>query len=171
MTRPDIERVPAFYQNYVNYVKEMDLMEALRHSGKETQKLLVNIPEEKGSHRYAEGKWTIKELINHIMDAERIFAYRALRFSRGDQTPLHPFEENDYAPRANAHARTILQLARELQWLRETTIDLYNSFSEEMLKLEGTASNQRISVLHLGYIIAGHDLHHGKILRERYLKS
>ena len=144
-------------------------MEALRHAGKLTQQLLATIPEERGTHRYAEGKWSLKEVLNHMMDAERVFAYRALRFSRNDQTPLHPFDENEYAPRANAHSRTIFQLAREMQWLRETTIDLYASFSPEMLRLEGTASGKRISVLNLGYIIAGHELHHRQILLERYL--
>lgn len=146
-------------------------MEALRHAGRVTQELLARVPEEKGGHRYEAGKWTVKEVLNHMMDAERVFAYRALRFSRSDQTPLHAFDENAYATRANAHGRSISQLARELQWLRETTLDLYSSFTSEMLQLEGTASGQKLSVLHLGYIIAGHDVHHRKILVERYLKS
>ena len=171
MTRPEVSRVPSFYQPYVEYVKDMDLTEALRHAGKLVQQLLATVPEGKGTHRYAEGKWSFKEVLNHMMDAERVFAYRALRFSRNDQTPLHPFDENEYASRANAHGRTIFQLAREMQWLRETTIDLYASFTPEMLELEGTASGKRLSVLHLGYIIAGHDLHHRQILLERYLNG
>lgn len=169
MLRPDMERVPAFYKDYVTYVQDMDLLEALRHAGKMTQAMLVSIPEDRGTYRYAQDKWSIKEVLNHMMDAERVFAYRALRFSRNDKTPLHPFDENEYAPRANAHARTLYQLSRELQWLRETTIDLYSSFTPEMLAMEGIASNQSISVLNLGYIIAGHDLHHRRILTERYL--
>lgn len=144
-------------------------MGALRHAGKLIQDLLLTIPEEKGTYRYAEGKWTIKEVLNHMMDAERVFAYRALRFSRNDQTPLQSFDENEYAIHANAHGRSIYRLAREIQWLRETTVDLYASFTPEMLQRVGTASNQRISVFNLGYIIAGHDLHHRKILMERYL--
>lgn len=171
MTRPDISAVPSFYKPYVEYVKDMDVLEALRYAGQKLQESLASIPEAKGTHRYAEGKWTIKEVINHIMDAERVFAYRALRFSRNDQTPLHPFEENDYAPRANANARTIVQLAGEMQRLRMTTVDMYASFTDEMLRLEGTASGKKISVLSLGYVIAGHDLHHGKILVERYLNA
>jgi len=170
MTRPDISTVPDFYKAYVDYVKDMDLHEALRHAGKLVQELLPTIPEEKGSYRYGVGKWTIKEVLNHIMDAERVFAYRALRFSRNDQTPLHPFEENDYAIQANANSRTLQQLGKEMQHLRDSTIDLYASFSPEMLQREGTASNKRISVLNLGYIIAGHDIHHRKVLIERYLK-
>lgn len=169
MTRPDIENVPAFYKGYVDFVKDMDLLDALRHAGKVAQQTVPYIPEDKGEYRYAEGKWTIKEVLNHMMDAERVFSYRGLRFSRNDKTALHPFDENDYAPQANAHSRTIQQLAREMKRLRETTIDLYASFSWEMLERTGTASGKNLSVKNLGYIIAGHDLHHLKILRERYL--
>ena len=171
MTRPDLETVPSFYRVYVDYVKDIDLPEALRYAAKEVQDLLASIPEEKGLYRYDDDKWTVKEVLNHMMDAERVFAYRALRFARNDETPLLPFDENAYAPLANAHARTIRQLASELQRLRASTIDLYASFSPEMLKREGTASNKKISVLNLGYIIAGHDLHHIKVLKERYLKD
>ena len=171
MTRPDFDTVPTFYKKYVEFVKEMDLADALRYAGKVIQEVVLSIPEKKGTFRYAEGKWTIKEVLNHMMDAERVFAYRALRFSRNDLTPLAAFDENAYATEANAHGRTLHQLAREIQWLRETTVDLYASFTPEMLRREGTASNQKVSVLNLGYIIAGHDLHHHKILLERYLKS
>jgi uncharacterized damage-inducible protein DinB len=171
MTRPDIESVPSFYKTYVDYVKDMDLPDALRHASKLVQQLVPYIPEDKGTYRYADGKWSVKEVLNHMMDAERVFAYRALRFARNDQTPLHPFDENVYAPEANAHSRNIQQFAREMKRLRETTIDLFASFSPEMLLREGTASNKKLSVLNLGYIIAGHDIHHHKILHERYLNS
>ncbi len=169
MVRPDIEKVPAFYKGYVELVQDMDLLDALRHAAKLVQQTVPYIAEDQGEHKYAEGKWSIKEVLNHMMDAERVFAYRALRFSRKDETPLHPFEENDYAPEANAHARSIQQHAREMKKLRETTIDLYASFSPEMLEREGTASGKKLSVKNLGYIIAGHDIHHLNILRERYL--
>lgn len=171
MIRPDIEKVPAFYLGYVEYVKDMDLLDALRHAAKVAQQTVPYIPEEKGEFRYAEGKWSVKEVLNHMMDAERVFAYRALRFSRNDRTPLQPFDENEYAPEANAHGRNIQQLNREMKRLRETTIDLFTSFSPEMIEREGTASGKTLSVKNLGYIIAGHDLHHLKILRERYLNG
>src|SRR5687768_2792603 len=171
MTRPDIENVPAFYKTYVDYVKDMDVMDALRHSSKLVQQLVPYIPEDKGKYRYAEGKWTVKEVINHMMDAERVFAYRALRFSRNDSTALSPFDEDAYAPEANAHHRTVQQLAKEMKRLRDSTIDLYASFSPEMLQREGTASGKKLSVLNLGYIIEGHDIHHHKILHDRYLNS
>jgi uncharacterized damage-inducible protein DinB len=171
MTKPDLETVPLFFKGYVENVKDMDVMVALTQSSKVALSLFRSIPEDMGEYRYAEGKWSTKELFNHMMDAERIFAYRALRFSRLDKTPLPGFEENDYAPLANAHARSIQQLIDEMERLRLTTIDLFNSFTPEMLKREGTASNNRVSVLHLGYVIAGHETHHRKIIADRYLKK
>lgn len=169
MSRPDLETVPPFYRGYVEKVQDLDLLDALRGADRDLQALVRTIPEEKGDSRYADGKWTIKEVLNHIMDAERVFAYRALRFSRNDGTPLQPFEENDYAGQANAAGRSVSQLGAELHRLRETTIDLFSSFTPEMLKREGIASGKKISVLNLGYIIAGHDVHHRKIVAERYL--
>jgi hypothetical protein len=105
-----------------------------------------------------------------MMDAERIFSYRALRFARNDSTPLSAFEENDYAPQANAHARTLAQLLQEMKNLRTTTIDLFASFTPEMLQRTGTANGKVISVVNLGYIVAGHETHHRIVLQERYLK-
>lgn len=170
MTRPQLDTVPQFYKGYVENVKDMDVHEALTYASKITLELIRSIPEEKGTYQYGEGKWTIKELLAHMQDAERIQAYRALRFARNDKTELPGFEENDYAPEANAHARTIKQLADELERVRLTTIDLFNSFTDDMLKREGLANKSKLSVLSLGYIIAGHELHHRRILVERYLK-
>ena len=169
MTKPDLSAVPTFYKGYVENVKDMDVLEALQQSSKVALNIFRGIPEEMGEYRYAEGKWSIKELFNHMMDAERIFAYRALRFSRNDKTPLSGFEENDYAPLANAHARSVEQLVNEMERLRATTTDLFSSFNAEMLKREGTANNNKISVLNLGYVIAGHETHHRKVIVERYL--
>lgn len=171
MTKPDLAEVPIFYKGYVENVKDMDVIEALQQSSKVALNIFRSIPEDMGIYRYADGKWSIKELLNHMMDAERIFAYRALRFSRNDKTPLPGFEENDYAPLANPHARTIAQLTNEMERLRATTIDLYSSFSPDMLKREGQANNNKLSVLTLGYVIAGHETHHRKIIVERYLRK
>jgi uncharacterized damage-inducible protein DinB len=171
MTKPDLSDIPAFYKGYIENVKDMDVIEALQQSSKTALHVFRAIPEDMGMYRYAEGKWSIKELLNHMMDAERIFAYRALRFSRNDKTPLPGFEENDYAPLANAHARSIAQLCDETERLRQSTIDLFSSFDEEMLKREGSANNKKLSVLNLGYVIAGHETHHRKIIVERYLNK
>lgn len=147
------------------------MLDALQSSSELTRILIQSIPEEKGMFRYAPEKWSIKELLCHMMDAERIFAYRALRFSRGDETPLNGFEENDYAPKANAHARTVQQLAEEMERLRSTSIDLFTSFTPEMLGRKGTANHTIISVVNIGYVIAGHEMHHRNVLTERYLKK
>lgn len=170
MTPAEIQAVPAHFLRYVEHVKNQELIAALRESGASMQDLLQALPEAKGDHRYAEGKWSIKEVINHLMDAERIFCYRALRFARNDGTELHGFEENDYAPEANAHARTVKQLAGELARLRATTIDLFSSFTPQMLLRKGKANKAELQVKTLGYIVAGRDRHHLGVLRERYLK-
>jgi len=170
MTHPDLAGVPPFYMTYVEYVKDDDMMDILHRSNVQAQELIKTIPEERGTFRYAEGKWTIKEVLCHMMDAERIFAYRALRFSRNDKTPLPGFDENSYTPESNAHSRTVSQIAVEMTRLRQSTLDLYNSFSAEMLLREGIATKTTLSVLNLGFIIPGHESHHCRILRERYLQ-
>lgn len=169
MTRPDLSTVPDFYKRYVELVKDCDVGEALQVSSKETLDLVRSISEEKGSHRYDVGKWSVKELLCHMMDTERILAYRALRFARNDKTQLHGFEENDYASEANAQNRSVKKILDEMERLRLTTIDLFENFTPEMLSRKGIANGVEFSVLNLGYIIAGHESHHRNILKERYL--
>jgi hypothetical protein len=169
MTRADLNTVPDFHKRYVEHVKDYDVLDALIISSKETLKLVRGIPETKGDHRYAPGKWSIKELLCHMMDTERILAYRALRFARNDKTPLHGFEENDYAPQTNAGNRTVKKIADEMERLRQTTCDLFVNLTPEMLQRSGMANNLELSVINLGYIISGHESHHRKILKERYL--
>ena len=169
MNGPDIEFLPQFYRRYVDHVKGYDLLEAFNISSSETVNLVRALPEDKGQFRYAPEKWTIKELLCHMLDTERILSYRALRFARNDKTPLHGFEENDYAPEANAGNRSLASIADEMVRLRLTTIDLFKSFTEEMLTRKGLANNVEFSVLTLGYIISGHESHHRSILNERYL--
>jgi uncharacterized damage-inducible protein DinB len=170
-TVPDFNTLPKFYHHYVMQVHDQDLIDALEQSSKQLITLLSAVPEDMGEYRYEKGKWSIKELICHMMDAERIFAYRALRFARNDSTELSAFEENDYAPQANAHARPLKQLIREVETLRKTTLDLFASFTPEMLQRKGTANKNVVSVVNIGYIIAGHETHHRNILNERYLNA
>jgi hypothetical protein len=169
MTQPDFKTLPDFHRRYVEHVKSYDVLHALTFSSTETVALVKTIPEEKGNYRYGPDKWTIKELLCHMMDTERILAYRALRFARNDKTSLHGFEENDYAPEANAANRVLHDIAAEMDRLRLTTIDLFKNFTPEMLTRAGLANNLELSVINLGYIIAGHESHHRAILRERYL--
>jgi hypothetical protein len=169
--RPQLDTLPLFYKGYVENVKDMDMLEALRQSSIVTLSFVRSIPEDMGEYRYAPGKWSIKELLAHMMDLERIMSYRALRFARNDKTELPGFEEKNYAPEANAHGRTIQQLAGEMERLRVTTIDMFSSFTPEMLAREGIANKNRLSVVNIGFVIPGHETHHREILKERYLSQ
>lgn len=171
MTSPDDATLPYFYKGYVDRVRNLDLIDALQLSQKELKKFIDGIEEAKGELRYAADKWSVKELICHVIDSERIFNYRALRFARGDKTPVAGFEEKDYAPEANASARTVAQLNAELGRLEDSTLDLFHSFTPAMLMRTGVANNVEISVVNIGYIIAGHRLHHLSILKDRYLSK
>jgi len=170
LTTVELQTVPSHFLHYVEHTRSMEIMDALSESSASMQEFLRTVPEQKGTYRYAEGKWSIKEVLNHLMDAERIFAYRALRFARNDKTELHGFEENDYAPQANAHARTLKDLAHEMIRLRATTIDLFASFTPEMLERRGKANKSELQVKALAYIVGGHELHHLTIFKERYMK-
>ena len=167
----NLESIPHYYKNYIKQIDEPDLLQALRISGHRMIEAVHSIKEANADYRYADGKWTIRELLCHVIDAERIFAYRALRFARNDKTPLAGFEENDYAPQANAAGRSLTKIALEMTHVRMTTVDLLESFTPDMLARKGIASNNEISVVGLGFIIAGHETHHRKILVERYLTA
>jgi hypothetical protein len=169
MTRPDLNTLPEFHKRYVDHVKDLDVIEALRNANDQMLKKIRSISDEQGLFKYAPEKWTIKEVLCHMLDTERILAYRAMRFARNDKTPLPGFEENDYAPEANANNRNITKIAGEMERLRLTSIDLFENFTPQMLSRKGLANNLELSVLNLGYIIAGHECHHLKILKERYL--
>ena len=165
----NLETIPSFYKNYVKQLEQTDLNTSLRISGFRTMELVHSIPEGKSDYRYAEGKWSIRELLCHMIDAERIFVYRALRFARNDNTELSGWEEKDYASQANASERSLKKIADEMQHLRTSTIDLFESLTEEMLNRKGIANKTEVSVKAIGFIIAGHETHHRNILKERYL--
>ncbi|WDO12004.1 DinB family protein [Flavobacterium sp. WW92] len=158
-----------YYATYISKVEEADLVEELEISVHEFIKFVQNIPLDKYDYSYAEGKWTIKDIIQHLMDSERIFAYRALRIARNDKTSLASFEENEYAAIAGANQRSIRDLLTELAIVRQSTIALFKTFSEDVLKRIGVASGYDVSVRALGVIIIGHQKHHQRIFMERYL--
>lgn len=165
----NLDTIPPFYKGYVKLVEQPDVIQALRISGYRTMELIHSIPEGKADFRYAPDKWSIRQVLCHMMDAERIFGYRALRFARNDQTPLSGFDENAYGRYLNAESRTLTQIGEEMQHLRTSTVDLFMSFTEEMLKRKGTANNNELTTGAIGIIIAGHETHHVKVIRERYL--
>lgn len=171
MSQFSIEEIPTFYHRYVEPLKGKSLIDILETTGRKTQAFLKDLEESNGDFRYSAGKWSVKEVICHMLDAERVFCFRAMTFARNDKTALPGFDENTYAPQANAEARTIAQLAQEASRLRATTIDLFKSFSNEMLSRTGVANKGDFTVRGIGYIIAGHELHHLTILQERYFPS
>jgi uncharacterized damage-inducible protein DinB len=158
-----------FYATYINVLENVELFEELEISLHDFIKFVQNIPLDKFDYSYAEGKWTIKEIIQHIIDAERIFAYRALRISRNDKTPLPGFEENDFAVNTDAKSRSIQELLTEFSAVRHSNILMFKSFSEEQLARIGIASEQEVSTRALGFLIIGHMKHHQKVFVERYL--
>ncbi|HTA27810.1 MAG TPA: DinB family protein [Bacteroidia bacterium] len=168
MKRSDINPLPAHHGAYIQKIEDIELIDALEKYGKsyfqpERDKLIAL-----GDNVYAPGKWTIKDIMQHLIDAERIFAYRALRFGRNDKTPLTGFEENDYAITAEASRRSLDEILNEFFAVRETTIQLFKSFTAEMLMREGQMPSGSITVLGIGFAIAGHNRHHMEILKERY---
>ena len=170
INKPAIGDYAPYFQNYMNQVPDDgDLLKHLKDIQKETEQLILSLPEEKLTYRYAEGKWTIKDILVHLMDAERIFAYRALRFSRADETPLSGFDENVYVPVANANARKIKDILKEGAALRAANIAFIKTLDRKALKRKGLASNKDTSVRALVNLIYGHQRHHLNMIRERYL--
>lgn len=166
---PGEKEFAPYYGIYISLVEGNDVLTALKKQMSETQKILAEISDEKSLYRYAEGKWSVKELVGHLIDTERIMAYRALRFARNDDTQIPGFEQNDYIENSNFDGCKLSDLAREFELVREANILMFQNFSEKTWLRSGVASGNRVSVRALAYIIAGHELHHMKILKERYL--
>jgi uncharacterized damage-inducible protein DinB len=158
-----------YYGKYIARVPDGDLIEVLARQADETLAILRALTEEVAAYAYAEGKWTIKELVGHVCDAERIFSYRMLRIGRGDATPLASFDENSYAPAGKFNERTLASLIEEFAVVRAATIALVGGMPADAWKRLGTASESPVSARALAYIIAGHELHHREILLTRYL--
>ena len=168
MYRPQADEYPVFYKGYVDTVKD-DVLAELEHQIESFTTLLKGIPLEKSGFSYAEGKWTIVELLGHILDTERIMAYRALRIARNDSTPLPGFEENDYVANAHFADRSLDSMREEFEHLRKANLFLIKSFNETEFSRVGISNDKPISVKALVFIMAGHLNHHIRILKERYL--
>ena len=168
INRPQPDEYGSFFGRYVNEVSGNVLME-LESQLPEVGNFLYSIPANKYNYAYAEGKWTVKELVGHLIDTERIMAYRVLRFSRKDSTNLSGFEENDFVLNSTFKTRDLTDLIEEFIAVRKSNLYLIKALTPEQLDLTGIASNNKISVRALVFIIAGHLIHHIKILKERYL--
>jgi uncharacterized damage-inducible protein DinB len=171
MPKPNASDYPEYFGKYINQVTEENLDEAFKNQFPKIDSFLRSIDEAKSNYAYAEGKWTLKELLQHIIDAERIFNYRALCFARKETLSLPSFDENLYAQNSDANTRNWKRLSNELINVRRSTEDLFNSFSDEMLPHKGMANNNSTSVLSLGFIIIGHVTHHIKVAEEKYLEK
>ncbi|MEM9857664.1 MAG: DinB family protein [Bacteroidota bacterium] len=171
MTKSLVGPIPEFYQRYIDAVPYDTLIPALINGGDTTVDFFKSIPETSAQYRYADGKWTVNEVINHMMDAERVFCYRALTFARNDSTELPGFDENSWATETNSSHRQLYRIINEYVNLRASTVDLFSSFSDEMLSRKGMASGVEMNVTTLGFLIAGHENHHCRILANRYFSN
>ncbi len=160
-----------YFEQYIKLVSKdgKSILESLQSSQEVFDQVLRNVPAEKHGFSYAAGKWTLKEVIQHIIDTERIFCYRALCFARNDKTVLPGYDQDVFVENDTANARDYYELLEEMAVLRKSTIQLYRSFSEEALARVGSASNSEMSVSALGYLFSGHQIHHIHIVKERYL--
>jgi len=169
MPQVDLSRIPHYYHRYVAHVDQKTLAEALLNRRRTLMEVLTNLPDEKWDFAYAPGKWTIKELVQHLTDTERVFAYRALTFARGDQGPLPGFDEGTFAAHSEAGRRSPAAILDELESVLEATDTLFASFSDAQLQRSGNANNHPVYTEGIGYILAGHIAHHLQVLQERYL--
>ena len=167
--RPEKTEYAAFYKSYVSLVREADIVSALQNQPNDLREMLAEVSAEKENFRYAEDKWSVKELLGHLIDGERVFSYRTLRISRGDQTPLAGFEENSYVAGSNFGNTNLSDLIEEFSLLRAANVLLFKNLTDEAWLRTGTASEATVSVRALAFIMVGHVSHHTNILRERYL--
>ena len=168
MRRPDPSEYAPAFQDYVKLVPDGDVLAHLEQQGRATCTLLAGVGEAKGSFAYAEGKWSVKRLVQHVTDGERLFCYRALCIARGDQTSLPAFDENTYAQNDGSDGRLLADVIRELAAVRVATLLLFHGFDAAAWTRRGTANGKPASVRSLPWVIAGHELHHLAVLRERY---
>lgn len=167
--RPDPSECPPYTRGYLEQVPNGDVLQILERQLHEGTAMLEGLPPEKADYAYAPGKWTVKEVLGHVTDAERVFAYRALRIARGDETPLPGFDENAWVPEGRFGRRTLVDLLAEHHDVRRATLALFHHLPPDADTRTGTASGHRVSVRALAYIITGHERHHHGVLRERYL--
>lgn len=158
-----------YFKYYIDLAGNENYITILNSSFKEVVTLISSLTEEQANYKYHDNKWTIKELLLHIVDTERIFCERALRFARNDNTNLPGFNHNEYVKYSNANARCIKSILEEYKTVRQATTSLFENFSKEMLTRNGTANGNKLTVLSIAYIIVGHEKHHLKVIKEKYL--
>lgn len=166
---PENDEYPGYYEPFIRLSSPGEMISVLKETGDQILEFISSIPNEKADFKYETDKWSVKEVLIHIIDTERIYSYRALRFARNDKTELPGFDENHFGLHCNAAQRTLKDLLEEFSIVRKSTIALYQSFDQENLLKSGIANEKRMTVRAIGHIMAGHALHHCNIIRERYL--
>jgi len=169
MKKADLPGMPPFFDRYINQVDDIDVLDALTQTATFDRLIGAETLEALGDLRYAPGKWSVKDILQHVIDTERIMSYRAMRIGRNDRTPLPGFDEESFAENTLANQRSIADLYDEYAAVRQSSIQLFRSLDATMLLREGTASDKPISALALGYVLVGHAKHHATVIRERYV--
>jgi len=169
--RPQKDTYPIYYENYIPIVKQNTIKEALIANEKETLDFFNSIPENLADFAYEKGKWTIKEVLNHLIDTERVFSYRSLRFARKDGQLLPSYDQDPYVANAELEGRSLKDLIHEFETVRKATLSLFGSFSNEALLRIGLTAAGKASVNAIGFTICGHSIHHINVIKERYLKK
>jgi uncharacterized damage-inducible protein DinB len=169
--RPEPGEYAPYYETYISKVKGSDIIGILEAQRLQTAQLFAARSERDGNFRYAPDKWSVKEVLGHMSDSERIFSYRALRIARGDHTPLPGFEQNDFVRGGNFSERTLGDLAEEFELVRAASIALFKSLRKDAWQKRGVADKKEVSVRALAFIVAGHEIHHRLILEERYFPA
>jgi hypothetical protein len=169
MKKSDINQPPCYFDTYINKVDDIELLDALKQSITELDKLNFEALNKKADYAYAEGKWTIKDIFQHLIDTERVMTYRALSYARNDVKQLPGFDENVYAQHANTKKRSLKSLIAEYKLVHKSSIALFKSFDKKALKRKGIMFNSEMSVLAVGFVLAGHQKHHLGVIKERYM--
>ncbi len=169
ITPPKDGDYPEYFKRYIALVSGEDVLEYFKNQTDSLANVLESIPSDKLHYRYAEGKWTIADVAQHLMDTERVFCYRMLTFARGDKAEIAGFEEDEYAKSADTSARTTDSIISEYRSVRAATLTLLENLDDDAIERSGIANGRRVSVRALAYMIAGHELHHLGVIKERYL--
>lgn len=168
LVRPQANEYDPYYERYISLVPGADIVTALQTQLDQTIALLSAVSEEKAGYRYAPGKWSVKEVLGHVTDTERIFAYRALRIARNDRTPIEGFEQDGYVQYGPFSRYRLQDLVQEFGYVRDASLSLFQKLNQEDWGRRGIANNAEISVRALAFVMAGHELHHRKVLKEKY---
>ena len=169
MSRPAENEYPEYYKDYISLVPDGDIVDLMKKQTDDIMDFFRSIPEDKGTYRYEPEKWSIKEILGHLTDMERIFGYRALRFARNDTAGLNGYDQDDYVSAGNFDSRTLTDLADEFFNLRRANTIMYNSFNDEDMQKAGTADGNRVNVRSIAYILVGHPTHHINVIKDKYL--